>query len=153
MPWYLIVHSTNFFIDATLHLYKRSCQSVCPSICLSVRLSFHLSIHPSDYPCHLIFKRGKSRILRKENDLMTWFNNDAMRDNKKVASFRPSSFFVLVSSHLCKRVCPSVYPLRNMMVVPRISGPTHYFDQNFLSRNKFNSYLMYRRHGTCFFLH
>ena len=87
---------SSHFLDATTHLYKRSCPSVGPSVRRSV-------------PCYF----RKTKIVdfedrKSSNDII---NNATMSDDEVVASYGPPLSLLDATTHLYKRSSPSVRPL------------------------------------------
>ena len=98
-PIQSLPHHSQSFLDASSHLYKRVCPSVRPSVCHSV----HLSVGWSVRPC-----------VRYASSLITSIHLKSPTNHP-----RP---FLDASSHLYKRVCPSVRPSVRVSVTPLLES-------------------------------
>ena len=88
----------NAFLDATTHLYKRSCPSVCPSVRRSVGPSVGPSVRRS-VPCY--FRKTKIVDFVDEKSSNDLINNATMNDDEVVASYGPPrSLFTIFQQKL-----------------------------------------------------
>merc|ERR1719259_1054259 len=71
------------FLDATTHLYKRSCPSVGPSVGPSVRPSVGPSVRPS-VPCY--FRTTKNVLSDVPMTTKFDIHQETVKDNSKVTS-------------------------------------------------------------------
>ena len=98
--------SSRSFLDATTHLYKRSCPSVRPSVRPSVGLSVRRSV-----PCYFrTTNMANFEDKKSSNDVI---NNDTISDDEVVASYVPTQYlFPLYSPVLCCSVVSSIIDTR-----------------------------------------